>query len=1438
METEQDELLFTAGPINTTRRDSGLDVGFDSISKTKLVRRDSGLDISDLDKFKKKQSRAKSHDSGNDDHGLSTTSISSIDDIDSRDSGSPVFSKTSPRKSELQAMENSIRKGKNETDSDKIPSSKENCKDIQIDDLENLEFTNSESQNVLEDESKSIVIGESEILSFELKYSENSENEKIPGDSEKTSKSGSVLLCRKKKVNSKGDAGLRTPLTSKPPRPESCRPSSVSRVSVSSRVDVMLNSDLFKKYLSKHENLIDKISLRQGRGAGMKKALSNLDLSQLDFDDDQSQEKKTNLISTFSFNDDKLKSEWENSPVTRTRRNTFCEYDYNRGEGSDKENTNILDNEKENDILRSSVDSSLSKQRTSSRKKFAIPSFHEFKMSKHFKEIPEEGPYDDEEQTSCENCDKNRTYVNEKPKSRSHSRCQRIKEKYFQNHEDQTLGSNNDVSGGNDSLHDLEAEDKSDASENSANVPKEKSKSARRSEIPIPVKFKSSSSPVSSPRQQKIIVDRNEIKKDHEKPQKSRILPKTPDESGNGLPPKHISEPKKRVVLRASRKRKMGQKKPFLRSQSDSQLKVDSAKHSGKSLEEVKMKFKPPPLEIKSVQSCETFSTYSPLFSASTFDSSSNPSSATVGSFDFSSDHVIKFNLGEQETPLKGGNTVLNTENLTTRGDNNLHLSNNSSKGDNLMDSTESNEPSANLRATHSESSTLNSETDNCESMSGKDNSEKFLPRNNSFDTILSQRNTFDSILSNNDAFNDIISKKDTFSPILSSNVIAGKITSGKDNSCDIQNVELWSDNSDKPIESSVPSSSSDCSDKVNDNSVSQNYSENRSSPTDCISDKVDNYLSQQNLQVEDDSKSSVTRSTSDVCNSTTSDALKKRRERKDRPYKSDPFTGSSHLPAGKPRTTSSSKNDIFETDEISLEEVEEEEGSIISEQEWEKERKKLHRLSDVSSDSGVIGPEYPPSPTSTVFSTGSSFVGADGNDMGTEISLLGRGLLYSDFSDCGGRSGPKSPRSPHSPRSPRKVNSGCKECGNYETNNRTKICSKCEKKSIERKDIIKEIKDTEESYGRDLAILKEHFFKPMKSAGLLSLEHLEGIFLNLEELIHVNTQFVKKLQGAVDIAVKKGDENLRTMSIGNLFLDSSSLILAFENYCVNQGQAAVLLEQLEREKELLRIFLKVSQDENPVLRRMPLTSFLMVPVQRIMRYPLLLERLYKFTSGDHTDKSSLMEAKLKIEDILDHINSKTKHSGTVKLKRKISENMSQRISITEKIEVNKVAIDILGWNRKEVCDIIISRLQVAPLSDQTWAAKRLKTMKFSTVHCVLLTLGQSDTDITDNDEDNLLFARKSKVIQAAVVLIKEKNGKYQTFREPFILNRCVVSIEPDVENAFELSDLSRDSYVFKGEDLKELKSFLQTVKQQTLNLASWRKRRNALPNIMIKHMV
>lgn len=78
-------------------------------------------------------------------------------------------------------------------------------------------------------------------------------------------------------------------------------------------------------------------------------------------------------------------------------------------------------------------------------------------------------------------------------------------------------------------------------------------------------------------------------------------------------------------------------------------------------------------------------------------------------------------------------------------------------------------------------------------------------------------------------------------------------------------------------------------------------------------------------------------------------------------------------------------------------------------------------------------------------------------------------------------------------------------------------------------------------------------------------------------------------------IAQVSGDEDLLTVDVGKIFLESERMLHAFESYCTRQGGASLLLQNLEKEKELLRIFLRVSQMENTVLRRMNLNSFLMV---------------------------------------------------------------------------------------------------------------------------------------------------------------------------------------------------------------------------------------------------
>ena len=73
---------------------------------------------------------------------------------------------------------------------------------------------------------------------------------------------------------------------------------------------------------------------------------------------------------------------------------------------------------------------------------------------------------------------------------------------------------------------------------------------------------------------------------------------------------------------------------------------------------------------------------------------------------------------------------------------------------------------------------------------------------------------------------------------------------------------------------------------------------------------------------------------------------------------------------------------------------------------------------------------------------------------------------------------------------------------------------------------------------------------------------------------------------------------------------------------------------------------------ENALLRRMNLSAFLMVPVQRVCRYPLLLNRLYKVTPYHHDDREILKEAQRIISRHLEHINQQTK--GKILLLNKI----------------------------------------------------------------------------------------------------------------------------------------------------------------------------------------
>ncbi|XP_058122016.1 uncharacterized protein LOC131281398 [Anopheles ziemanni] len=403
-------------------------------------------------------------------------------------------------------------------------------------------------------------------------------------------------------------------------------------------------------------------------------------------------------------------------------------------------------------------------------------------------------------------------------------------------------------------------------------------------------------------------------------------------------------------------------------------------------------------------------------------------------------------------------------------------------------------------------------------------------------------------------------------------------------------------------------------------------------------------------------------------------------------------------------------------------------------------------------------------------------------------------------------------------------------------------VCRKCGKKRAERKEIITEIVETEEKYGRDLQIILEEFYQPMLVAGLLNQDQLSAIFLNVEELLENNQFLAERMRDALDIATEQGDDDLLTVNIGKIFLEAAPMLHAFESYCVRQGAASLLLANLEKEKELLRIFLRVSQMENAVLRRMNLNSFLMVPVQRVTKYPLLLARLYKVTPAHLEGKELLKQSQEKIELHLNHMNREAKDVPT-KLWRRISSSSPGRRLSCEldmiNIKLRKMAVDVLEWNHEEVRFAIEGRLLFTQPNDGNW--KKSRTIKLTSINALLVTNGKPTASYKADRalSEALSFPRHTGIREASLLLVREKGGRYTLLREPLFLDRCIVCSEHDWEDYFEVQEiLSKESFIFKAEDGTKTKQWYAQLQYHSQGMGTWRKRRNALANIMINGMM
>ncbi|EKM83232.1 hypothetical protein AGABI1DRAFT_118549 [Agaricus bisporus var. burnettii JB137-S8] len=211
------------------------------------------------------------------------------------------------------------------------------------------------------------------------------------------------------------------------------------------------------------------------------------------------------------------------------------------------------------------------------------------------------------------------------------------------------------------------------------------------------------------------------------------------------------------------------------------------------------------------------------------------------------------------------------------------------------------------------------------------------------------------------------------------------------------------------------------------------------------------------------------------------------------------------------------------------------------------------------------------------------------------------------------------------------------------------------------RQEAIFELINTEVAYVRDLQLIV--FYSSMLN--LLSRKEITVIFANIEDILLTNTAFVSSLEE------RQKDCRLYVDKIGDILLKHIGSMGVYLQYCVNQGTAIRMLKSLREANPELAAHLQRIRESDPSVRNLDLSSYLLAPMQRITRYPLLIKQILHYTEGDEEERA-IRKSREVAEKILDHINETIREQeGREKLK-----------SVSETLWIGNARLDLTAPTR------------------------------------------------------------------------------------------------------------------------------------------------------------
>lgn len=201
-----------------------------------------------------------------------------------------------------------------------------------------------------------------------------------------------------------------------------------------------------------------------------------------------------------------------------------------------------------------------------------------------------------------------------------------------------------------------------------------------------------------------------------------------------------------------------------------------------------------------------------------------------------------------------------------------------------------------------------------------------------------------------------------------------------------------------------------------------------------------------------------------------------------------------------------------------------------------------------------------------------------------------------------------------------------------------------------ERQKAILEFIETERSYLADLDILCKVFYQPINERKLLDKGECVSLFSNVQTIRDVSAELLQELD-------QEKNNNPVIQNLGRLLSKKDAMFKLYAIYCSAQTDANHRIEELKLKHPDFSKFLEECF-ARPECRLLPFDSFLHAPLQRLVKYPLLLNAIIKHTPPDHEDRQPLERVLDTIMEIVNMVNERTRQVENVQALMKLQEKI------------------------------------------------------------------------------------------------------------------------------------------------------------------------------------